>query len=290
MEKNYLDLKNLLDNGQIKTNYELSGGMMNKSFVFSFENKEYVYYVPSEQANEMVDRKLEEKAHKTIYSLGITSKNIAFYDNGAKINEFIPGDSLNHVNEFDYKKIANMLHKLHDSKLNIGVDYDPFSKVLNYEKEALSLGIKLDEEYKQLLDVVLLKRDYLESFEKVLCHNDFQRSNIIKSTDGNYYMIDFEFAMNNDPYFDIAGFGNTVVEEGFELLKNYCNNLITRDDLERFFYWRILLSLQWYLVALIKDIRGEGKEHGYNFVEVANFFLNNAHHAYELLQEKLRGI
>ena len=94
--------------------------------------------------------------------------------------------------------------------------------------------------------------------------------------------------MNNDPYFDIAGFGNNKVEEGFELLKNYCNNKITIEDIERFFYWRILLSLQWYLVALIKDYHGEGKAHNYDFKEVAHFFLENASHAEELLNERGR--
>ena len=82
--------------------------------------------------------------------------------------------------------------------------------------------------------------------------------------------------MNNDPIFDISAFGNDDVKEGYELLKAYLNDNVSKEDIERFCLWRILLSLQWYLVALIKDYHGEGKIHGFDFKEVAKHFLTNA--------------
>ena len=80
---------------------------------------------------------------------------------------------------------------------------------------------------------------------------------------------------NNDPIYDIATFGNGTVEEGFELLKEYAPNP-SIDLMRRYYLWRIFVSLQWYNVALVKHYRGEGAIHNFNFLSVADFFLNNA--------------
>lgn len=260
---------------------------MNKSSVIEYNGKKYVWYTPTKQANQMVDRKLEKENQQIVSDLGITSKNLVFFEDGMKINEYIEGDSLNHLDEFDYSKIANMLKILHSSKQKSRKDYCPFEKVLNYIEETKALNIELDDKFYELYNEVLKQENFLKSIPLSLCHNDFQKSNIIKTPEDSYFMIDFEFMMNNDPLFDVAAFGNDDVNEGFLLLNEYLDYNITKKELKRFSYWRILLSLQWYLVALIKDQHGEGKVHGYDFKMVAKHFLENANDAKSLLSKYL---
>ena len=286
MKYDFIKLRKQLESGEIKPLSKLQGGMMNRSQIIELDGIKYVWYTPTEQANEMVDRKLEKSNIDKVYPLGITSKNLVFYEDGMKINEFIEGKSLNLIDEFDTKEVAKILHKLHDSNVLSDKDYLPFEKVANYIKEVESLDIKLDEDFYILYKDIYSKKDFLESQKLTICHNDFQRSNIIKTPDNKYYMIDFEFMMNNDPVFDIAAFGNNNVVEGYQLLKDYFS-VLDKDIKTRFFYWRMLLSLQWYLVALIKDKRGEGKEHGFDFYQVAQFFLGNAKSAREMFQKEI---
>lgn len=286
MKYDFIKLRKQLEFGEIKPLSKLQGGMMNRSQIIELDGIKYVWYTPTEQANEMVDRKLEKSNIDKVYPLGITSKNLVFYEDGMKINEFIEGKSLNLIDEFDTKEVAKILHKLHDSNVLSDKDYLPFEKVANYIKEVKSLDIKLDEDFYILYKDIYSKKDFLESQKLTICHNDFQRSNIIKTPDNKYYMIDFEFMMNNDPVFDIAAFGNNNVAEGYQLLKDYFS-VLDKDIKTRFFYWRMLLSLQWYLVALIKDKRGEGKEHGFDFYQVAQFFLGNAKSAREMFQKEI---
>ncbi len=286
MKYDFIKLRKQLESGEIKPLSKLQGGMMNRSQIIELDGIKYVWYTPTEQANEMVDRKLEKSNIDKVYPLGITSKNLVFYEDGMKINEFIEGKSLNLIDEFDTKEVAKILHKLHDSNVLSDKDYLPFEKVANYIKEVESLDIKLDEDFYILYKDIYSKKDFLESQKLTICHNDFQRSNIIKTPDNKYYMIDFEFMMNNDPVFDIAAFGNNNVAEGYQLLKDYFS-VLDKDIKTRFFYWRMLLSLQWYLVALIKDKRGEGKEHGFDFYQVAQFFLGNAKSAREMFQKEI---
>lgn len=263
--------------------HEMLGGMMNISYLVKDKNdKKYIIYIPTEQANEMVDRPLEKEHQKIIYELGLTSKNIYFDEKtGIKINEFIEGDSLDKIAGFDYDKIATMFHKLHNSVMLSRVDYAPFTRFINeYEKEALQYE-EPSQLYKELRDFLFSKRNFLESQPLVLSHNDAQRSNIVKTPNDEYYFIDFEFVGNNDEIYDIAAFGNGTVTEGRKLLEKYYDNNPSDNEIRRFYLWRIYISLQWYNVAITKHYRGEGEKHGFNFLDVANHFLTNAKDAYD---------
>ena len=90
---------------------------MNKSFIVENDGKKYVLYIATPQANEMVDRVLEQDNQKIVYELGLTSKNVYFdIEQGIKANEYIEGSSLDKVGFFDYQKIAALFKKLHSSK------------------------------------------------------------------------------------------------------------------------------------------------------------------------------
>ena len=272
-----------------KVEAPLLGGMMNMSYIVKDKNnKRYVLYISTEQANEMVDRPLEKEHQKIIYDLGITSKNIYFdTEKGIKINEFIEGTSIDKINEFDYQKIAELFHKLHSSKTLSKVDYNPFQRFIEiYEKEANGFSKEKNFDYLFLRNFLFLYQHDLEKQPRVLSHNDGQRSNIVRDENDNYFLIDFEFVGNNDEIYDIATFGNGDVKEGRKLLDYYFVNP-TKDQIQRYYLWRIFVSLQWYNVAIVKHYRGEGKAHGFDFLKVAQFFLDNAKEAYKGFKEEI---
>ena len=264
---------------------ELVGGMMNEAYIVKSSQGKFVYYISTAQANEMVDRNLEKETQNIAYELGLTSQNVYFdLDSGIKINRFIEGESLNKINEFDYKKVAELLFKFHSSSKKASVYYDPLGRLENYKKEALTHTEKFDDEFYDLLKIVEKSRGFLLSQPLALAHNDAQRSNIVRSLDDKYYLIDFEFAANNDPVYDIATFGNGDALEGKRLLEEYEKLMPLEDGLKRYALWRIDVSLQWYLVALIKHYRGEGKIHGIDFLAVGRHFLGVAKEARKLLK------
>ena len=259
----------------------LQGGMMNDSSIISDGQKKYVLYIGTTQANEMVDRVLEKENQALVFSLGITSKNVYFdTDKGIKINEFIEGSSLDKIDRYDIKKVAKLMHILHNSPILCKVDYGPFNRLLGYEEELKAFLPARDEMYQEVRNELFKHREYLENQKKVLCHNDAQKSNIIKSINDEYFLIDFEFMGNNDPIYDIATFGNADVREGYELLKEYEPNP-SKDLKKRYYLWRMYVSLQWNTVALIKHYRGEGAIHHFNFLDVGAHFLANAYIAYQ---------
>ena len=264
----------------------LVGGMMNQSYIVSYNGKKYVLYISTEQANEMVDRPLEKENQKLIIDLGLTSKNFYFdTDKGIKVNEYIEGSSLDKASSYDSKKVAALLKAMHQSGKISRDNYQPFKRFVAYEEEAKSFQSQMEEDYYLLRSTIFSKKDFLESQPLVLCHNDAQKSNIVKDLNNHYFLIDFEFMGNNDCIYDIATFGNGLVSEGYQLLNDYFDGNPNKEEKERYYLWRIFISLQWHNVAIVKHYRGEGATHGFDFLAVANFFLNNALDAYKGLKE-----
>ena len=286
MEKEVLEIVNKIFNNQGTIIEPLVGGMMNKSFIVEYYNDKYVLYISTEQANEMVDRQLEKDNQKLIIDLGLTSKNFYFdVEKGIKVNEFIEGASLDKAESYDSKEVAKLLKTMHESGKLSRDNYQPFKRFIAYEEEAKTFGDNFEANYPVLRKEIFDNREFLESQKLVLCHNDAQKSNIVKSVDGKYYLIDFEFMGNNDAIYDIATFGNGKVSEGYELLVDYYDGNPTADQKRRYYLWRIFVSLQWHNVAIVKHFRGEGKVHGFDFLKVADFFFANAMDAYKGLKE-----
>jgi len=258
---------------------KLTGGMMNLSYLLRVKDEKYILYVPQPNSNTFVNRKLEKHHIDLVTKLGITSENI-YYDlkRGIKINRFIPGWSLNNYHgSIDYQMVSDLLHRLHDSKELSPIDYMPLSRLSFLESIYLKKGRETND-YKFLKDYFCSNLKYLDSKEKVLCHNDFQLSNIIFSTDLNYYLIDFEFMGNNDPLYDIACFGNNSLDDMDKLMKEYRPAADYR-DYRRLYLWRIFVSLQWSIMALIKHSNGEDEKSGFDFVKVSEYFIKNAYEA-----------
>ena len=286
MENEVLEIVNKIFNNQGTIIEPLVGGMMNKSFIVEYYNDKYVLYISTEQANEMVDRQLEKDNQKLIIDLGLTSKNFYFdVEKGIKVNEFIEGASLDKAESYDSKEVAKLLKTMHESGKLSRDNYQPFKRFIAYEEEAKTFGDNFEANYPVLRKEIFDNREFLESQKLVLCHNDAQKSNIVKSVDGKYYLIDFEFMGNNDAIYDIATFGNGKVSEGYQLLVDYYDGNPTADQKRRYYLWRIFVSLQWHNVAIVKHFRGEGKVHGFDFLKVAEFFFANAMDAYKGLKE-----
>ena len=285
MKEEHLKLLKSVIGEDAKVESELVGGMMNEAYIVSSKQGRFVYYISTAQANEMVDRNLEKETQGIAFNLGLTSENVYFdLEKGIKINRFIEGNSLNKIEEFDYKKVAELFVKYHSSSKKASVYYDPLGRLENYKKEAETHTKQFEPEFYKFWEIVQKNRGFLLSQPLTLAHNDAQRSNIVKSSDGKYFFIDFEFAANNDPVYDIGTFGNGSALEGKRLLEEYEKLVPLKDGLKRYALWRIDISLQWYLVAVIKHYRGEGKIHGIDFLAVGKHFLGVAEEAYKLLK------
>lgn len=287
-----MDFKRFVEeklNTKVSSVTKINGGMMNESFLFTTPLGKYVGYFPPEHVAGMVDRKLE-KFHLDLAGRNNLTNENAYFDveSGIKINKYIDGSSLNHTSSYDIKKVAKLMKSFHSLNPLSGVEYAPFERLKDYQNEAAKYQ-QLSTDYITLRNFLFANMDLIKNDKQVISHNDAQKSNILKSVDDEYFLIDFEFAADNDEYYDIATFGNDHVEEGVQLLYAYLNGNVENDDLKKYYFWRIFVSLQWHLVAISKHYKGEGAIHNFNFLDVAEHFMNNAKEAYQKMNQLMQA-
>ncbi len=281
--------KELLDDlfdGDHTVVFQLEGGMTNKSYLVESRNSEYIYYIPTEFAQKTINRNNEMRTSLAAFNSGLTTMSI-YSDplSGVKINTYLPGESLNHIDEFDIDKVADLLHKIHNLDVN-GVGTLDLNANMEFYLGFINKNTKLDNRFPALWAYFKSFLPYLEQFPHCLCHHDFQRSNVIKTDSDHYYVIDFEFASYGDPVYDISAFANDSMEDGLNLLKAYFKDEINDDCYKRFYLYRLYLSLQWYVVATIKAGDKENDALGIDFNGVASYFLDNALLCEKALKEK----
>ena len=142
--------------------------------------------------------------------------------------------------------------------------------------------------------------DFIENtdrIESIASHNGYERNfgcihkrkiSIDKSTNNlsgydeliktkdELRLMDWEFAGNNDPFYDIACFGNNDFNHALALLPVYLGREATISESHRLYFYRAFQCLQWHNVALYKEFIGLSIDLGVDFMFVSNLYLDKA--------------
>jgi len=254
----------------------LEGGMSNYSYVVESGGKKYTYRVPGKFAEKFVDRTKELKVIELVDKLDMNNQTL-FFDvpTGEKLAVYVEGTILSDTDVVSYnEKSVEALKRLHTSGL-VFDDYDPFGRLSDYERYCIESGYEIPDEYKHL-------KARLEEFakrhsdvEKVPCHCDYQPTNLVVSGD-KMYVLDWEFAGMNDPFYDIACYGNVGFDKALMLLETYLGRKPVADEYRRLYFFRSFQCLQWFNVAMFKDRVGLSKDLNMDFYKIAFMFLGMA--------------
>ena len=114
-------------------------------------------------------------------------------------------------------------------------------------------------------------RDVYKDVKHVPCHCDYQPTNLVIDGD-KFYILDWEFAGMNDPYYDIACYGNAGFDKALSLLETYLGHKPSNNELRRLYFHRAFQCLQWYNVAMFKEMVGLSKDLNMDFTQVAQMF------------------
>lgn len=256
----------------------LMGGMSNYTFLFSVKDTKYTFRIPGKNAYKFVDREVEKENIHLVEQLGLNNNTI-FLDTetGYKIAEYIEGTPLSANNPLDYlEEAALTLKKVHNSELKSLNDYDPISRLALYESYLDEYDYTHDKRYLDLKEKWMkLTEKYMSKDRLTLSHGDSQISNFVVTNDG-LRLMDWEFTGNNDPFYDIACFGNNDFAHALALLPVYLEKEPTVEEFNRLFFYRMYQCLQWHNVALYKEFIGLSVDLGVDFMFVANLYLDKA--------------
>ncbi len=266
---------------KIKVVKRLLGGRSNVMFLFERldTNELFTFRILGKNANMFVDRDIELKNLEIIKQLNLNSE-VIFFDTktGYKISKYIEGDCLTALNVSDYyTKVANLLHRLHDSSIKASNDYLPFERLEKYESFVKELGFKEDRSaYLNTKNEFLTYRKFLEDDRLTITHGDSQTDNMILDENGKLFLLDWEFTGNNYAFYDIACFGDKDFDNALKLLEIYLNHPPKSEDFKRLYLWRAFQCLQWHNVALYKHLIGLGDELKVDFKFFADLYVTKA--------------
>ena len=254
----------------------LEGGMSNYTYVVECQGKKYTYRVPGKFAERFVNRVEEWENIQEVERLGLN--NVTEYveiRSGEKLAEYVEGTIMSTTDVVSYNKMSvAALKKIHGSDMKFR-DYNAFGRLDTYQSYCLEMGYTFPQEYLDLRKKLEAIRATQTNVPKVPCHCDYQPTNLVISGE-KLYVLDWEFAGMNDPFYDIACYGNAGFDKALALLEEYVGHKPTKDELQRLYFHRAFQCLQWFNVAIFKDRIGLSKDLNMDFNAVALFFLNMA--------------
>lgn len=267
---------------EVKVLTRLLGGMSNYTYVIESNGEKYTFRQPGENAFHFVDRDIELKNIRLVEPLGITNHTIYLnLETGIKVAHYVEGTVLSTLKRQDHlKAVSDTLKVIHHSGLKAENDYDPIGRLKKYE--ALN-PIQLDKYY-DLKNIWLNLYEHYKDDKHVLCHGDAQPSNFIIIENGAL-VVDFEFTGNNDPYYDIACFGNIDFDDALALLDEYLGHKARPNELKKMIFYRLFQTLQWHQVATYKHTIGLSEKLHIPFDVVALKYLEKAEALYKMYQE-----
>ena len=191
-------IKKLYDKEPLSIQY-LDQGLTNNNYLLVFKDEKHVLRLPKLKNANLFDYPLEKSILEKVKTLNIDVPLLYYNaENGIKLTEFIEG--ADHYERQYLVEATHLIKQLHTNKLTAGKHYDivyMFNKYKQYDDQPL---FDTSFAYHYLDDVKELSKQ-----QQVLCHNDLVEGNFLFTKDHSY-LIDYEYAMDNHPYFDIMSF------------------------------------------------------------------------------------
>ena len=236
---------------------ELSGGLTNRNFLIETPSGKYVARVSSNSSSLLSIDRGSEFTNSTIAGKGGI---------GAEVLDYLPGQGLLVISYIKGKtfgpadvagnlpRIAASLRTLH-SLTGFDHEFNMFNTQRNYLGIVQEQGFRLPERYLEFApQVAEMKTAMKVLFEGLVpCNNDLLPGNFIDDGE-KIWLIDYEYAGNNDACFEI---GNVWAEaflplEALEELVSSYYGGYRRDKVARAWLWALMAKYGWTLWASIQ--------------------------------------
>ncbi len=193
--------------GRTATIRPLGGGVTNRNFVVTVDEREWVARVPGERTDVLgIDRANEREAALRAAELGIGPPVLGeLPEVHTLITEFVAGSHLDtHHFVERLPEVVAQLKRFHGSGPLQGAF--PVHRVVEWHaRDAASYGVMPPSSYERLHQQ---SRRIEAAFaaaptSKVPCHNDLLPANVLFD-DARVWLLDFEYAGMNDVFFDLG--------------------------------------------------------------------------------------
>lgn len=247
---------------------ERLGGLTNRVYRVETGGRNYLLRIPGQGTEEYIDRAAEKHDALAAAQAGVSARVLHFdVDTGVMLAEYIDGVTLDAERFADagaVRRSAEALKRLHGSCQPFQRRFEVFEQIDEYLALVESLDASVPDGYAQVRDRAAEVRRVLEAKPAKLapCHCDPLAENFI-DTGSQVYIVDWEYAGNNDPMWDL---GDLSVEAGFDgdrdelLLATYFGGRPPADQVGRMVAYKMLCDLLWTLWGVVQHANGNPAE------------------------------
>jgi thiamine kinase-like enzyme len=253
--------------GQVLSHEDVAGGLVNRSVKVTTSGGAYVVRLFAGDSQLLrVDRDEEHASTVIAAEAGVGAPVVAYLPElGAMVLEWIEGEaqSAEQIRAGDKPlQVARTLRRLHSCP-PFRSDYDLFGSLRAYRRIVDEEGFPLPDGYDDYAGRAAAVETALTARPAALrpCHNDMMPANFI-DTGGALRLIDYEYAANNDPCFDLGGIWSEagMQPEQLELMVREYHGEPRPDQMARARLWAIACDYGWMLWTAIQAGQGIAAE------------------------------
>ena len=216
--------------------------------------------IPGKGTENFIDRKHEEQALNIAKQNGIDSTYICMNPHhGWKISSFVENCYIpDYHSPSDSKLVIKKLHELHDKKLHVDWNFEPWQDAPRLEKMIKDKG-QIDIQLKKKVWKIYQSVQSDNLVEKRFCHCDVYAPNFLINKDTKeVILLDWEYAGESDPAVDVAYYIVDAMYEFDEALQ-FIKEYLKTDDLrlvKHFFAYIPIIAYYWFVWAVLKEELG----------------------------------
>ncbi|MBS0350273.1 MAG: phosphotransferase [Proteobacteria bacterium] len=232
-------------------------GSTHEIYRINTDDASYVLKIPKKQLQELIDKNNEYRAGQLTAEAGI---NIPFlyydFDSGANITQFIDAQKISLANNSYIGKYVQIFKKLHQLPQRFQKDIKIFSVIAFYRDK---VSDQIPDEFKNFIQwdhqIQQFKQELAPmTIETCPCHNDPIPANFILDNQDQMFLIDWEYAGNNDPLWDLATFISEMdfdFEQEQTFLSEYLQRKMSASEQRRYVIYKIASSYLWILWSMV---------------------------------------
>jgi thiamine kinase-like enzyme len=218
-------------------------GLTNDIYYTTINNINCVVRVPKEDVDMIINTTNEKKVLPLIKNTDLDVEELYYFeDSRVRITKYVESFEFNEIkSEKSIIEVAKLLKKFHNYKFKINSEFDIIEMFYKYYNSIKNPLFNIDKYLNILDDIKDIKNEH------ILCHNDLVSGNLL-FTDSKTYLIDYEYAADNDPLFDLTSFtteNNLSDQESKMFYNEYFNNNISSIISKQIIIFERFQNLLW---------------------------------------------
>ena len=242
----------------------LSGGLTNQNYLVTAPAGRFVVRVSSKDAELLsIDRRVEYENSRLAAAAGVGAPVVAYLPgDGVLVVGYLEGRTLQDT-DFDEPemigRVAQACRRLHSGPRFVS-DFDMMTIHRRYLRLVTERGFRIPPDYLDYQEAVGRIEDALAVRREptVPCNNDLLAGNFIDNG-SKIWIIDYEYAGNNDPCFELGNLASEChlsLDQLAELVSAYYGTLL-RNKIARARLHGMMSNYGWTLWASIQDATSE---------------------------------